>query len=388
MLHFTSGDMFELDVDIRVNTVNCVGVMGAGVALAFKTRYPEMFREYKKVCDANELKPGALNVWRTLTEWIVNFPTKRHWRENSKYEDLEDGLRAFRRYLEGVGRPVRVALPALGCGHGGLDWSQVSKLIERHLGSIEADIFVFEPGDSIRAGELATPAKGAKGKLDVRPTIVRSDEFAFPAPLRSIDVQGLALVGDSACLVDPMVFITGSEVPDAREEAAALQCVEALARTGTQLCFLITGTIWGRLAKMAVSRGANVLLWCIEPIQPASLKSLHGELNEGRVAVVSLSLDHEVWSQRTHDRTRRAAIEIAHALLVTDAHPEWVLANAIPKEHGVFFVRYGASTTDTEKLLALGARPIGRKANSKEPNVAPIVSALRPAPSAIPAHRE
>ena len=88
MLHFTSGDMFAKDVQIRVNTVNCVGVMGAGVALAFKTRYPAMFRDYKKACSAGSVQPGKLSIWRTLTEWIINFPTKRHWRETQSTRTL------------------------------------------------------------------------------------------------------------------------------------------------------------------------------------------------------------------------------------------------------------------------------------------------------------
>jgi len=159
MLHFTSGNMFDLDVDIRVNTVNCVGVMGAGVALAFKTRFPAMFNAYKTACNAGEVRPGSLHIWRTHTEWILNFPTKRHWRDNSKYEDIEDGLKDLRTYLDSLGRPVRVALPALGCGHGGLDWSLVSKLIERHLATTAAEIFVFEPADSRRAYTIATQQK-------------------------------------------------------------------------------------------------------------------------------------------------------------------------------------------------------------------------------------
>ena len=152
MLHFTSGDMFTLPADIRVNTVNCVGVMGAGVALAFKTRYPAMFRAYKEACDAGEVKPGSLHVWRTSTEWILNFPTKRHWRDGSRYEDVEAGLEALRTYLDSLRYHARVALPALGCGHGGLDWPRVSKLIEHHLATTAAEIFVFEPADSRRAG--------------------------------------------------------------------------------------------------------------------------------------------------------------------------------------------------------------------------------------------
>lgn len=166
MVHFTSGDMFELPVDIRVNTVNCVGVMGAGVALAFKTRYPAMFHAYKKACDAGEIRPGTLNIWRAPAEWIINFPTKRHWRENSKYEDVEDGLKALRTYLDSLGRSVRVALPALGCGHGGLNWSRVSELIERHLATTDAEVFVFEPADSRRTPAAMTAYPTAQIRME------------------------------------------------------------------------------------------------------------------------------------------------------------------------------------------------------------------------------
>ena len=155
MLRFTTGDMFETPADIRVNTVNCVGVMGAGVALAFKTRYPDMFRDYKHACEAGEVQPGKLHVWKSLTgDWIINFPTKRHWRENSRYEDIAAGLVALRNYLSTQGK-VTVALPALGCGHGGLDWTRVSRMIGEHLNGLDAEIVVFEPADSRAAGEKA-----------------------------------------------------------------------------------------------------------------------------------------------------------------------------------------------------------------------------------------
>ena len=379
MLHFTSGDMFEMPVDIRVNTVNCVGVMGAGVALAFKTRYPAMFREYKKACDAGDVKPGSLNVWHTLTEWVINFPTKRHWRENSKYEDIEDGLKALRTYLDSIGRSVRVALPALGCGHGGLDWSRVSRLIERYLSAVEAEIFVFEPADSVRAGELVASQKkrNSDRTKDLESRLVRADETGFPPPLRSIDISALTVVGDAGRLMDPMVFISVSETPDAKEEDATHLCVETLARMHAQLCFLVGAPGWRRLAKLALSREAEVLLWCVEPIRIDALQ-LDRELKDGRVTIASLADDHDVWSQRAYDRTRQAAIELARALLITDQRPAWVFTAPGIEHRRLFFVRYGSSDVETEALLKLGACPIGRNPDSKTPNVAPILTALRP----------
>jgi len=210
MLHFTSGNMFELPVDIRVNTVNCVGVMGAGVALAFKTRHPAMFRAYKKACDAGEIRPGALHIWRTLTEWVINFPTKRHWRENSKYEDIEDGLKALRTYLDSLGRTVRVALPALGCGHGGLDWPRVSKRIECHLATTGAEVFVFEPADSRHAGEIVSQLK----KSEIEP---RSDMVAYPTT--QIRMESIVSIGPShtrPALMPPSSFPMQPVAPVAR----------------------------------------------------------------------------------------------------------------------------------------------------------------------------
>jgi len=106
--------MFDLPADIRINTVNCVGVMGAGVALAFKRLHPLMFAEYQRKCSTGLIRPGRLHIWQSPDgERIVNFPTKRHWRDNSRYEDIEAGLIALRAFLADQG-PANVTLPALG----------------------------------------------------------------------------------------------------------------------------------------------------------------------------------------------------------------------------------------------------------------------------------
>lgn len=145
MIRFTTTDFFDTPADIRVNPVNCVGVMGAGLALAFKQRYPAMFRAYRAACTAGEVRPGKLHIWRS--PWIVNFPTKRHWRDASRYDDVAAGLDALRTYVAPLG-PVSVALPALGCGRGGLDWLRVRELIEARLDGLAATIIVHAPQDA------------------------------------------------------------------------------------------------------------------------------------------------------------------------------------------------------------------------------------------------
>ena len=156
MLEFVKGDIFDAPADIRVNTVNCVGVMGTGVALAFKQRYPDMFKDYQRDCKDGRVMPGTMHIWKSLTgDWIINFPTKRDWRESSRYEDIDAGLDDLRGYLNGVGR-VTIALPALGCGHGGLDWDRVSRMISEKLDGVDAHVLVFEPAASRQAGRIAT----------------------------------------------------------------------------------------------------------------------------------------------------------------------------------------------------------------------------------------
>lgn len=148
MIHFISGDFFNFNARIRINTVNCVGVMGAGIALGFKQLYPEMFREYQKLCSEGKIKVGELYVWENIFgECVVNFPTKVHWRNPSRYEYVEAGLKALRQFLSDKGE-VKVALPALGCGHGGLDFEKVSLMISQYLGDLSCEVYVFTPDDS------------------------------------------------------------------------------------------------------------------------------------------------------------------------------------------------------------------------------------------------
>jgi len=137
--------MFDCDADVFVNTVNCVGVMGKGIALEFKNKYPVMFEEYKQSCDQGKVVPGKIHVYKNIFgDWIINFPTKRHWRDGSRYEDIKSGLVALHDYILAQGK-ITVAMPALGCSNGGLDWDVVSKLIDDHLKDLEALIYVFEP---------------------------------------------------------------------------------------------------------------------------------------------------------------------------------------------------------------------------------------------------
>lgn len=152
MIKYRIGDIILIsgEVEAMVNTVNCVGVMGRGIALQFKRKFPKNFKAYEALCKRNEIQPGHMFVFETegmfFPRYIINFPTKRHWRSKSRIEDIESGLDSLVREIRSLG--IRsIAVPPLGCGLGGLDWAQVRACIQATLGSLQdVRIVVFEPG--------------------------------------------------------------------------------------------------------------------------------------------------------------------------------------------------------------------------------------------------
>ncbi len=166
MIRFTQGDILTVDAEALVNSVNCVGVMGRGVALQFKNAFPANFKAYAAACRRGDVQPGRMFVYETgglaNPRYIINFPTKRHWRGKSRLEDIRDGLEALAGLI--TERRIRsVALPPLGSGLGGLDWAAVRPLIEAALATLpDVDITVFEPS--------ATPVdRRANRSTDVPP---------------------------------------------------------------------------------------------------------------------------------------------------------------------------------------------------------------------------
>jgi O-acetyl-ADP-ribose deacetylase (regulator of RNase III) len=139
------GNLFESSAKTVVNTVNCVGVMGKGIALEFKKRYPAMFADYVKRCDAGLVQLGQPYHFSDLFgASIVNFPTKKHWRSASHLQDIEDGLDYFVSHYQQWGIES-VAFPALGCGNGGLEWSAVGPLMYQKLSSLPIPIEIYAP---------------------------------------------------------------------------------------------------------------------------------------------------------------------------------------------------------------------------------------------------
>ena len=149
MMRFLQGNLFDAHTEALVNTVNIVGVMGKGIALMFKDAFPENFQSYEAAVKRKEVRIGHMFVTENRTfdgpKWLINFPTKKHWRQPSKLEWIVEGLKDLRRVVEENGIHS-IALPPLGCGNGGLDWSEVRPEIENVFAALpDVDVWVFEP---------------------------------------------------------------------------------------------------------------------------------------------------------------------------------------------------------------------------------------------------
>jgi O-acetyl-ADP-ribose deacetylase (regulator of RNase III) len=175
MIHFTNGNLLKSDVEALVNTVNTVGIMGKGIALMFKDAFKENYELYEAACKAGEVKVGHVFVTHRNElfgpKWIINFPTKKHWRHPTKTQWVIDGLQDLRDFIS-KNNIKSIAIPPLGCGNGGLDWQNVKKLLVEALSDLErVEIIVYEPTHEYqnvakRAGvEKLTPARALIAEL-------------------------------------------------------------------------------------------------------------------------------------------------------------------------------------------------------------------------------
>ena len=166
MIRALTGDLFTSEAQTLVNTVNCVGIMGKGVALEFKKRYPEMFEDYVARCARKEVRLGEPYVFRGLfPPHVLNFPTKGHWRSLSRLSDIVAGLEYLDHHYNEWGIES-LAVPPLGCGNGGLEWRVVGPTLYRHLSKLDIPIDLYAPqGTPAEQLELAFLAADPTGAV-------------------------------------------------------------------------------------------------------------------------------------------------------------------------------------------------------------------------------
>ncbi|MBF0284634.1 MAG: macro domain-containing protein [Magnetococcales bacterium] len=199
MLELMRGNLLEAETDALVNTVNTVGVMGKGIALQFKMAFPDNFAAYKSACDVHQVQPGRMFIHerKTLTQprYIINFPTKRHWKGVSRMEDIESGL-------ENLVQQVRelnigsIAIPPLGCGLGGLNWDEVKARIEAAFQNLpKVRVLLFEPAGAPSPSKIihhAPPPRMTKGRAAIIGLIHQYVVMTYDFVLSMLEIQKLA----------------------------------------------------------------------------------------------------------------------------------------------------------------------------------------------------
>lgn len=194
-----TGNLLTQDVDALVNTVNTEGIMGKGIALQFKKAWPAMFKDYEAACKRGEVTPGRMHVWETgsLTgpRYIINFPTKRHWRSRSKLTDIETGLQDLTRVISELSI-TSIAIPPLGCGNGGLDWREVEPRMLRALKPVAGtvDLRIFAPTGAPSAADQPNrePVPKLTAARAALLALMREYEQVTFEPPALVEVQKLA----------------------------------------------------------------------------------------------------------------------------------------------------------------------------------------------------
>ncbi len=237
MIELGRGNILEVEAEALVNTVNCVGVMGKGIALQFKRAFPHNYAAYRKACDAGDVAPGRMHVHATSSlvgpRIIINFPTKRHWRNPSQLDDVTEGLRDLVWIVREHGIQS-IAVPPLGCGNGGLDWAQVEPLIRKAFEPLETvRVILYTPGYAPSARERR-PAPGAWKWTPARSLMVqlmdayRQGEYR----LSLLEIQKLAYFMQEAGEPMKLNFVKAVYGPYADNVSHLLQSMEGHAIDG------------------------------------------------------------------------------------------------------------------------------------------------------------
>jgi len=196
MIIFSTGNLLEDQAEAYVNTVNTVGVMGKGIALQFKQAFPGVFKQYTKACKQDTVKVGRMHVVHveglTNPKYVINFPTKKHWRDPSKMDYIQSGLKDLVQVIRELDIKS-IALPPLGCGNGGLDWNLVLPEIEEAFKDVPVDVHLYAPSSSPQPDQIkigTKPPRMTKGRALL---LSLMDSYSVPGyRLSHLEIQKLA----------------------------------------------------------------------------------------------------------------------------------------------------------------------------------------------------
>lgn len=374
MIKYVSGDFFEYDADIRINTVNCVGVMGTGVALEFKNRYPEMFKAYVKVCKENGIEPGRPYVWEEIDLFsrciIINLPTKIHWKNPSEYEYIEKDLLWLKDYLMDKNEDCVVTLPALGCGHGGLDWGIVKKQIVYYLGELRAKILVFEPVSSNI--KYSNPHYGLK-KLDNDIEIIHRGEEKYPSA--KIADNEIYCKGNVDLLLLKRLSIVCGNTMSEKEISAIMRIVEEIAIENYAIVIGLNNKQHLEFAKLLLDRGNKLIL--VIPYGITKFKYFM-ELEQylDRVLVLSYAMPNQEFKRFEYINSLKYRSEIADVILYASENLSDIRRDVkYLKQYDIlYYINYW--TESIYEFYSINAKKVGINSGTKRPNVNAIKGCL------------
>lgn len=358
MIEFVKGDFFDFDADIRINTVNCVGVMGAGVALVFKQKYPDMFKQYAKECKQGLIRPGIPSVWQNDDMFnkkieIINFPTKDHWRKPSEYDYVENGLKWLSEYLKQKSHST-VTLPALGCGHGGLEWEKVKQLIEIYLADSQHKILVFEPNSSKNAGKIETNTiERNKSLARESINIITSKSPNYPDNLRLFTEKDLYLFSSNGTGVKNYdISIISSSKPSSSETEIVKKLVSYCEEHGFSILFG-SSVFDKKMAFEATKKGVRVGVFMPTAIFN-SAKKANLNVNLTSLTLLSIGDPFEAFDRKAYIPSVLSRLFLASNAIFTTNRLEWVSKHAkhINKSNSKFYYT-GAPDSSDKDIFAI-----------------------------------
>jgi len=378
MITFVKGDFFDYNADIRVNTVNCVGIMGAGVALIFKNKYPQMFEEYVRACNQRLIRPGKPHVWNTpelfgdkLT--IINFPTKDDWKKPSEYEYIEKGLKWLRQYLC-TRENVTITIPALGCGHGGLDWNIVKIMIEKELENLNINILVFEPASSITK-DITNEICDALDKENIKHITSINPKFSFRFKKeKNLD---LYVKGNLNVFNKKIISVIIDSKSGEKELKSFFECVDELRDQDIIYMLGLNSSIETDILKGLVIRKLMTII--VLPYGILQLK-IRNDLKQiwdnNLITTVSLSHPRQTWKNFEGIKSLKFRINISDVVLINNREIESLkpYEKEFRNSKKVFYINYWNESIDF--FSKISAVKIGRNPKTMLPNITPILKDL------------
>jgi O-acetyl-ADP-ribose deacetylase (regulator of RNase III) len=376
MIEFVQGNFFVYKADIRINTVNCVGVMGAGVALQFKNRYPEMNTEYMKLCNQGLIRPGKPHVWKGKNLFsnseeditIINFPTKDDWKKPSEYAYIEDGLKWLKEYLKDKPNST-ITVPALGCGHGGLDWGKVKNLIIEYLSELETKILVFEP-ESSDTKNLSLTEKEIETLNNKNIRLIIPSDSDYPIQLKGKSAIDLYIKGNINILTKKTISIIINNKAEDREFNALIENINQFRDKDVVFVIGLNSSIDSNLLKEIIIRKLRVVVVISTGILQLKLRKDIKEIwDNDLITTISLFPPNQTWKKYNNIQISKFIINVSKAILISTININSLkyIEKELINHNQKFFINYWKEKNDFfEKIHA---KSIGKNSITGLPNI-------------------